>query len=155
MTAGEYWRLRDAEPRSWPEPVNRLLEAVKDAPDVSWYQRAACRGMTHLFFPDYPKDRSNYTKARAICDDCPVSDECREAGKDEQHGMWGGTSPTQRARARLGQGRRKSQPDDIIAQAVELAATKTDAEVGRRFGVHVRTVQTWRRNAGVIKGRVA
>ena len=73
-----------------------------------WVERAACRGYAELhggpardrlFFPS----RGEATKpAKAICADCPVSQECLEyalvAGLTD--GVWGGLSARERKRLR-------------------------------------------------------
>lgn len=150
MTRGEYFGLRDSDPRPWPEPVQHLLAAIADAPDETWRSKAACKGMTHLFFPEGSK-RSTYGPARQICDTCPVQAECAESGADEVHGVWGGLSPNQRRAARVP---RRFDPK-IRAEGLDLArAGMTDPEVAERVGVHPRTVQKWRYAAGV-KGTAA
>jgi len=35
--------------------------------------------------------------------ECPLVEECRELGKDEQYGVWGGTTPAERKILRAGQ----------------------------------------------------
>lgn len=70
----------------------------------TWHARAACRGMgPDLFFP--PVDERHgpdapYSRARQVCQRCPVSAECAEAGAAERYGMWGGLTPGQRQRRR-------------------------------------------------------
>lgn len=60
-----------------------------------WYQQAACRGATHLFYPERGST-ADADRARAICATCPVADPCRAAGVFEEHGMWAGQSPNER-----------------------------------------------------------
>jgi len=58
----------------------------------AWMKRAACRGMPiALWFPE-SNNPAAFNKAKQICAECPVRDECREYGKEEKHGMWGGKS---------------------------------------------------------------
>ena len=65
----------------------------------NWRELAACRGMgTEIFFPERGEDTD---AAKAICDVCPVTEECLEeqmrlrvSGAD--FGVWGGTSARQR-----------------------------------------------------------
>jgi WhiB family redox-sensing transcriptional regulator len=42
-----------------------------------WRARAACRGAPLSAF--FPKGRGQDTSARALCNDCPVLDECLES----------------------------------------------------------------------------
>lgn len=62
-----------------------------------WQDRAACKGMTDLFFTDTAAGRRI---ARDICDECPVFKPCAEAGRDEDYGLWAGKSPGQRTEKR-------------------------------------------------------
>jgi len=48
-----------------------------------------------LFFPNV-KDWRSFRPAVAVCNTCPVSDECLIENIEEQHGMFGGTTPAER-----------------------------------------------------------
>ncbi len=63
------------------------------------FPRAACLGMTALFYPD-TGDNASVKAARAVCATCPEMHPCREAGMAEPVGVWGGLSARQRARIR-------------------------------------------------------
>lgn len=80
----------------------------------AWHAQAKCRGMdAKLFFPGQGefmehRDRGGgYTRSpvRAICESCPVQEECLEAGLHERFGIWGGL--TERERKRLRRARRR------------------------------------------------
>jgi len=80
------------------EPEGRLtLEDFLGRP--AWHQRALCRGETRSFFSTAP---GNLAKARALCEGCPVRQECLEAalGDSELQGMWGGTTELERRKLR-------------------------------------------------------
>lgn len=80
-------------------------------PDGDWRLQARCRGMG-----DYPwfgpslfghtnrteesaiKRRERIIKAKNICAECPVRQECLNEGKREAHGIWGGLTPEERRR---------------------------------------------------------
>lgn len=70
----------------------------------SWQNRGACRGPhATVFFPppqfERKADRAEREeRARHICSDCPVSDECLEYALEirEPHGIWGGLNETER-----------------------------------------------------------
>lgn len=67
----------------------------------NWWQAAACQGIpTDEFFPD---SGGEVLAPRATCASCPAAQWCRVAGVDEQAGVWGGTTPSERVvmRARL------------------------------------------------------
>ncbi|HKZ21025.1 MAG TPA: WhiB family transcriptional regulator, partial [Acidimicrobiia bacterium] len=66
----------------------------------SWHTQAACRGLDpELFFPERGTQAG---EAKAVCRGCPVVAECYEAGKDEEFGIWGGTSRKERQMAEKG-----------------------------------------------------
>lgn len=72
--------------------------------DDRWMNRAACRGLTHLFFPDAAERPSAREKreaiARDVCAACPVATTCRDfARTHHEYGLWGGESEDQRHRA--------------------------------------------------------
>ncbi len=69
-----------------------------------WMDRAACRGLTHLFFPltaERPQARERREAlARSICAECSVSSACREfARENHEYGLWGGESEDERHEA--------------------------------------------------------
>lgn len=55
---------------------------------LSWMEQAACRGLTDEFFPEPVNGsrrsgpnadlRRDYAAAKAVCDSCPVRDDCLE-----------------------------------------------------------------------------
>jgi hypothetical protein len=108
MTKGEYDALRDSELRPLPDPVTRLVEAIRNAPDEGWRERAAChpdnRDRPHDEWVGvwFPENGDNYREARTICAACPARAECRESGRDELFGMWGGDDAETRTRERSG-----------------------------------------------------
>jgi WhiB family redox-sensing transcriptional regulator len=77
-----------------------LIELLADRPH--WWSRAACHGLSDLFFatdPDSTRD------AQAICGRCPVRAECaQDAAEFEKgfryFGVRGGLTATQRKRRR-------------------------------------------------------
>lgn len=71
--------------------------------DNSWKFRAACNTTSpetdHWYtptrIPGEKREAKGAKKARlqlalAACDTCPVRRECGDAGRDEEHGIWGG-----------------------------------------------------------------
>ncbi|WP_281259665.1 WhiB family transcriptional regulator [Mycolicibacterium palauense] len=76
-------------------------------PEGSWHLRARCRGMpAEVFFADDHHrgqrrvDHENH--AKFICGGCPVQFQCRTyaISVQEPHGIWGGTTPRERAALR-------------------------------------------------------
>ena len=93
-------------PMRAPEGLSHLWELLERA-HPSWHERAACRSGEVDFFDERP---DAITAARAVCASCPVVAQCRHYGRDERHGVWGGTSPASRALER----RRADRPDGTI-----------------------------------------
>jgi WhiB family redox-sensing transcriptional regulator len=61
-----------------------------------WMKDAACRGMDpDLFMPQRGKI-NDVNAAVAVCHTCPVINECREYGRHERFGIWGGLSGRER-----------------------------------------------------------
>lgn len=87
----------------------RLLEAIDQAPD-----RIPCAETDpELFFPDDEKENgmkdtstARVRMARELCETCPVMAQCKNYAVMyfEMEGIWGGTTPKDRAkiRSRLG-----------------------------------------------------
>jgi Transcription factor WhiB len=58
------------------------------------WSRAACRGLTHLFYGhdhEGPKQRNlRLARARLLCADCPCRPDCSVAAETEDVGVWAG-----------------------------------------------------------------
>ncbi len=79
-----------------PEPVEWL--------PPPWMAEAACSGHTELFFAPHaerPQARiKRESRARRICQTCPVLFECRRHARTNlEYGFWGGESEDERASA--------------------------------------------------------
>lgn len=74
--------------------------------NMSWRQRAACRGVDPDVF--YPPSDEEAEEAKSICRVCPVREACLEyaLANRERDGVWGGA--TERERRRIVRQRRKS-----------------------------------------------
>jgi WhiB family redox-sensing transcriptional regulator len=84
-----------------------------------WMDVAACRGMTHLFFPssaERPQARERReAMARQVCGGCTVQSSCREFARlNHEYGFWGGESEDERHAA----GYRLIAPIGVRARAV-------------------------------------
>lgn len=69
--------------------------------DDRWMQAAACKGLTHLFFPppaERPQARDRReAMAKAVCGSCGVQGTCRSfARSNHEYGYWGGESEDER-----------------------------------------------------------
>jgi WhiB family redox-sensing transcriptional regulator len=82
------------------------VAALEDAPAPgTWARRAACLGLpTDTFFPDDPADADI---ARAVCQRCPVRDDCAAYALaiPALAGIWGGLTEADRRRIRRRHGR--------------------------------------------------
>lgn len=64
--------------------------------------RVPCEGRENLFFPDdlpNPDARKVATKiAKRLCKECPIMKDCFTYAieSNQRHGIWGGTSPSER-----------------------------------------------------------
>ncbi len=74
--------------------------------NLSWRQRAACKGVDPDIF--YPASDEEAEEAKAICALCPVREACLEyaLANRERDGVWGGA--TERERRRMIRQRRKT-----------------------------------------------
>lgn len=75
--------------------------AALDSGADGWMRDAACRGLSHLFFPapaERPQARDRReAAAAAVCSDCRVQVDCRQfARENHEYGFWGGESEDER-----------------------------------------------------------
>lgn len=70
-----------------------------------WTDRAACKGKTELFFIQRG-DNVSVSKAKQICQNCPVIEECRNyvLYHPERFGIWAGMTEKDRRHYRLEHG---------------------------------------------------
>jgi WhiB family transcriptional regulator, redox-sensing transcriptional regulator len=73
----------------------------REATDDRWMQSAACKGLTHLFFPgpaERPQARDRReAMAQSVCSSCAVGPMCQSYARDHhEYGFWGGESEDQR-----------------------------------------------------------
>ena len=64
---------------------------------ADWRDRGACKGETEAFFS---YDEGRVAQALAICQDCPVRQECLQTALADPnlYGVWGGTTQAERRR---------------------------------------------------------
>ncbi|KAA1031122.1 WhiB family transcriptional regulator [Pseudonocardia sp. EV170527-09] len=81
--------------------IRRLPGPVADIYD--WQMEGACRGMDSAFFfhPEGergPARARRETRAKQVCSECPVVQQCREHALKvhEPYGIWGGLSESER-----------------------------------------------------------
>lgn len=85
------------------ETLRRAINRIARARE-SWFDDAACKGKSGLFFaPAGESHAAAATRthaARVVCACCPVSEQCRDAGRaGREFGIWGGEDEIERARA--------------------------------------------------------
>lgn len=81
-----------------PRVAARHFELSMEARE--WMLEGECRHVQSVnFFPDTGE---NSDQAKAVCDTCPVKAQCLEHAITfpEYHGVWGGTTPTERKQIR-------------------------------------------------------
>ena len=72
-----------------------------DAGRDDWMKHAACKGLSHLFFPapaERPQARDRReAMAAMVCGDCRVRVDCQQFARDNhEYGFWGGESEDER-----------------------------------------------------------
>lgn len=82
--------------------VARFREALGlGAEDLAWQDLASCRDKdSSLWFPRVGESKRRVAMAQAICEECPVQEECLEYALNtrQQHGIWGGLQIKERRR---------------------------------------------------------
>ncbi len=82
---------------------SNIADPVVEVGDVEddWMRQAACKGLTHLFFPS-PAERPQARErreatARQVCAACSVRTQCRMFARNQhEYGFWGGESEDER-----------------------------------------------------------
>ncbi len=74
---------------------------MRSLTDDDWMDQAACKGLTHLFFPtaaERPQARERReATAREVCASCSIRNMCRDfARQQHEYGFWGGESEDER-----------------------------------------------------------
>jgi WhiB family redox-sensing transcriptional regulator len=89
-----------------PPNLMSTKEVISRMKNLSWRQRAACKGVDPDIF--YPSSDEEAEEAKSICAQCPVRETCLEyaLANRERDGVWGGA--TERERRRMVRQRRKT-----------------------------------------------
>lgn len=107
--------------------------------NTNWRDRALCAQTDpDAFVPD---KGGSTVQAKKICGTCPVRQQCLDyALANNERGIWGGTSDTERAKMRNG----NQTQEQIRARIKRAHENGTPAlELAAIYGVSVRTVQRW------------
>jgi WhiB family redox-sensing transcriptional regulator len=129
----------------------RPATAVRDGGRLAWIGQAACRDADpELFFPERGHARQG-TKARQVCAACPVQGPCRDLavraakGRNEDHGIFGGTKPHERTALRdnppFDKQRHWLGDRQAAEQAHQLAIQVGPQEAARRLGTAATTLR--------------
>jgi WhiB family transcriptional regulator, redox-sensing transcriptional regulator len=78
-------------------PVSVARPSDEDS-TTAWMSAGNCRNYPPAVF--FPSDGVGVDRARKICTDCPVVDQCLEYALEQriEHGVWGGCSERERRR---------------------------------------------------------
>jgi WhiB family redox-sensing transcriptional regulator len=139
----ELVRLRNGRPAG-PSPG-------RDGGRLAWMTQAACRDADpELFFPERGHARQG-TAAKQVCAACPVQGPCRDlavhaaSGRNEDHGIFGGTKPHERTALRDNPGfdRQRQWLTDRQAaeEAHQLAVEVGPQEAAKRLGTAATTLR--------------
>jgi len=84
-----------------------------------WVEQAACdikQGEKHYPPDDKPVPRDFYAKAKTVCQQCCVVEQCFRYGENETYGVWGMTTPVERHRMRERKARYRTLIEDPLQQ---------------------------------------
>lgn len=75
--------------------------STREVTNDDWMKSAACKGLTHLFFPtpaERPQARERReAAAREVCGTCNLRTTCRDFAREQhEYGFWGGESENER-----------------------------------------------------------
>jgi WhiB family redox-sensing transcriptional regulator len=126
------------------------VAVIEDGGRQAWLDQAACRDQDpERFFPE-PGERGKAAEAKQVCGSCQVRDQCRDlavnaaGGLDQDHGVFGGTLPTERSRLR---GNRFPEPSayrqrrDVAEAAHQLASQVGLRQAAKQLGIHRDTLK--------------
>ncbi len=105
---------RDSARRTSPivdAPITTSRPSDEDSA-TSWMSGGNCRNYPPAVF--FPSDGVGVDRARKICADCPVVEQCLEYALEQriEHGVWGGCS--ERERRRILKRRRVDAPETHV-----------------------------------------
>ncbi len=136
-------RTQERQADQQPAHVERV-PLVAGEGRLGWMDEAACKGMpTDRFFPETGEGRKA-SEAKAICAGCQVQDQCRELAVraadalDSDHGVFGGTVPTERGHLRPNRFPEPSayrQHRAVAERAHELASRVGLRQAAKELGV--------------------
>lgn len=127
-------------------------------------QLTPCYGQAAIFFPDDNDGNGAYARAKQLCALCPIRVQCADTALEnrEPYGVWGGTTPAERARI-IRKAGRKPPPTDRTKLARKLKTNDraerqrlydqgaTDDEIAAALGTTWQGVDRWRRQNGLTR----
>jgi WhiB family transcriptional regulator, redox-sensing transcriptional regulator len=138
--------LRTQQRRAADQPTTHVerVPLVPSEGRLGWMDQAACKGMpTDRFFPATGEGRKA-SEAKAICAGCQVQAPCRDLAvrgadsQDTDHGIFGGTIPTERSQLRPNRFPEPSayrQDREVAERAHELASRVGLRQAATQLGV--------------------
>jgi WhiB family redox-sensing transcriptional regulator len=133
------------------ERAGQPVLVIEDGGRQAWLDQAACRDTDpERFFPE-PGEHTKAAEAKQVCGSCQVRDQCRDlavnaaSAIDTDHGIFGGTLPTERSRLR---GNRFPEPSvyrqrrDLAEAAHTLANQVGLRQAARQLGIHREVLKT-------------
>jgi len=121
------------------------VAVIEDGGRQGWLDQAACRDQDpERFFPE-PGEQVKAAEAKAICAGCQVRDPCLQlavkaaGGIDGDHGVFGGTLPSERSPLRGNTFPEPSayrQQRELAEQAHQLASQVGLRQAAKRLGIH-------------------
>jgi WhiB family transcriptional regulator, redox-sensing transcriptional regulator len=127
------------------ERVGQPVAVIEDGGRQAWLDQAACRDQDpERFFPE-PGEQTKAAEAKQVCGSCQVRDQCRDlavnaaGGIDADHGIFGGTLPTERSRLRDNTFPEPSacrQRRDLAEAAYTLANQVGLRQAAKQLGIH-------------------
>jgi hypothetical protein len=99
------------------------MRALANRITPGWRDRAACATADDLdaWFPDPSARRSDLSAVLNVCQGCPVRRSCLAAGLlGHEHGVWGGTTETERNQATVELSTTTGGTDDVLDRLLAL-----------------------------------
>jgi WhiB family redox-sensing transcriptional regulator len=100
--------LFDTRPVGEPDRTSDLSAVFDLLTPPEWHARAACRDHPEInWIPDRGQQKTELQAAKAVCDQCPVRDQCADwvNRHNDSHllGIWAGTTWASRQKTRRNQ----------------------------------------------------
>ena len=123
-----------------------MIKAIRETLRTPRFRQAgACVGLNPKMWDDDVKELAFL--AKPICAECPVLAECLAWGMEfEEHGIWGGTTGSERRKLRKAEGVRFVPVDERIADVewMEDVVSLSAARLAEKYQVSERQAFRWK-----------